>query len=141
MRLSVRSLLVLSAVAVAACSTDSNLSQSQITAEHLNGTWSEPFTIPGESFVLHLTTHDTTVTGDGFFSFEAGPAGMLTVTGTVSGKQVDLDIVYSFGLHQHIRADLEFGTLSGYVYTTPVGDPAPITLKRTLLPPGAEPPV
>ncbi len=140
MSLSVRPLFALALVtSLIACSSDSTgLTESQQTAERLKGTWAEPFTIPGSSFIMTLDTQDTTVTGTGFFSYEAGPAGTLSVTGTVSGEQVDLDVTYSTGLHEHFRGGVQFDTFSGDSWSTPVGDPAPFTLKRTT-PPGSNP--
>ena len=140
MSLFVRPIAALTIVtSLLACSTDSNLTASQQTAERLRGTWAEPTTFPGESFSMTLDIQDTTVTGTGYFSYEAGPAGTLSITGTVSGQQVDLDVTYSTGWEEHFRGGVQLTVFSGDSWRTPVGDPAPFTLKRTTPPPGATP--
>ena len=88
---------------------------------------------------MTLDANDTTVTGTGFFSGEAGPVGTLAITGTVSGTTVDLDVVYSTGGTQHFRGGVDLFTFSGDSWPTPVGDPAPFTLKRATKPPGMAP--
>lgn len=142
MSLSVRPLAALALLtSLLACSSDSTgLTESQQTAARLKGTWSRPNGFPGTSFTIFLDTQDTTVTGTGFFSYEAGPAGTLTVTGTVSGNTVDLDVVYTItDQHEHFRGEVFLDTFSGDSWPTPVGDPAPFELHRAPPPPGANP--
>jgi hypothetical protein len=48
-------------------------------------TWSTIATIPCSSIRFTLTVSDTTISGNGSFSVEAGRGGTLTVTGASSG--------------------------------------------------------
>jgi len=61
---------------------------------HLRGTWAEPNEVPGSSLSMVLATQDTVVTGAGAYSVEAGPSGTTTVTGTVSGATINLDVTF-----------------------------------------------
>lgn len=59
----------------------------------IDGTWAEVQSIPGNSLTMTLTSSGSSVTGSGAFAGEAGPAGTVAVTGTVSGADVHLDLV------------------------------------------------
>jgi hypothetical protein len=140
MRLLVRPLFAIALAAAAlSCASDAG-SSGNTTAERLNGTWRDILSSPGYHFEMTLATTGNAVTGTGFFSYEAGPIGTVAVTGTVTGDQVDLDIVYSIGGTRHFQGALEmFTLLTGIWYSTPVGDPVPLTLRRTTTPPGIVP--
>jgi hypothetical protein len=131
MRFSVRSLLTVAlAAGVLACSSES-LTQSESVAARLVGTWSATFDSPGNSLILTLSAHDSTVTGTGTYAGEAGPSGALTVDGKVTGATIDLDMHYDSGHQMHFRGDLTgFDHLNGVWFSEPVGDPAPISFDK-----------
>jgi hypothetical protein len=126
-----RFVIALSLIAGAfACSGDS-LTQSESIAARLAGTWSAAFDTPGNSLILSLSAHDSTVTGTGTFAGEAGPSGTLTGDGKVTGTTIDLDMLYDSGHQMHFRGNLTgFDHLSGIWFSEPVGDPAPIAFDK-----------
>lgn len=71
-------------VVSAACSNTVDLSDPRVVATELRGTWSQSFTVPGVSTVLHLSVSGTTITGTGTFAEEAGPSGTLSITGAIT---------------------------------------------------------
>jgi hypothetical protein len=131
MRFSVRSLVTVAlAAGVLSCSGDS-LTQSEDIAARLVGTWSAAFDFAGNSLILMLSAHDSTVTGTGTYAGEAGPSGTLTVDGTVTGATIDIDMHYDSGRQMHFRGDLTgFDHLNGIWFSEPVGDPAPIAFDK-----------
>lgn len=56
------------------------------------GKWAEDFTVPGSSFEMDLTVMGSTISGTGNWCAEAGPCGIVAVTGTVDGASVHLDL-------------------------------------------------
>ena len=74
-----------------ACSSDSLgvTDQRQVEAD-LVGSWSQVVTAREEQQVMELTVSDTIVTGVGHWSGEAITGGNITVTGHITGSQVDL---------------------------------------------------
>src|ERR1700693_1576325 len=64
------------------------------TPAFIAGKWNEDFTVPGSSLEMDLTSSGSTVSGSGNWCAEAGPCGILTVTGTVNGNAVQLDLTY-----------------------------------------------
>ena len=60
----------------------------------ITGKWDEDFTVPGSSLEMDLTLSGSTISGTGNWCAEAGPCGVLTVTGTVNGNAVQLDLTY-----------------------------------------------
>lgn len=74
-----------------ACSSDSLgvTDQQQVEAD-LVGSWSQVVTAREEQQVIELTVSDTIVTGVGHWSGEAIAGGNITVTGHITGSQVDL---------------------------------------------------
>jgi hypothetical protein len=131
MRRALISLLALSLAAVALSCSGNALTDSQSVARELNGTWSEPFTVPGSSLVITLATHDTTVSGTGTYSNEAGPSGTVAVTGMISRKTIDLDIVFDDRHVMHFTGELASPTrLLGTWHSTPVGDPVNIEFDK-----------
>jgi hypothetical protein len=61
----------------------------------INGTWAEPFTVPGNSWSMALTASGSTVTGAGSACGEAAACATITVQGTIDGAKVHLDFVES----------------------------------------------
>ena len=132
--------VALSLVASAACSNSVDLADPNVIAQELRGTWSRTFDAPGNSTVLQLTVHDSTIAGTGTFAGEAGPSGTLAVTGQITtgdfGPHVNIDFVQSNGPIGHFTGTLKaVDTLDGSVwYTTAVlsvGDPVPASFVRT----------
>lgn len=123
--------LSLSLAAVALSCSDRSLTETQTVARDLAGTWSVPFTVPGSSLVITLATHDTTVSGTGTYSDEAGPSGTMAVVGMFSGNTIDLDVVFDDRHVMHFHGALSSRTrLNGIWYSTPVGDPVDIEFDR-----------
>ena len=58
----------------------------------IDGKWTQPFTVPGNSFEMDLVTHGSTVSGTGTWSAEACCGGPVGVTGTINDGAVHLDI-------------------------------------------------
>jgi hypothetical protein len=137
MRSSVRALLALPLfAALAACRPGSSgdLTDPHVVAADLKGSWSEPASFPGISTIFQLAVVDTTVSGTGTYSIEAGRSGTLTVTGVISGTQVTLDLLRDYGSLTHFWGHLTASDrLDGYAtYTSPLGnDPAPLSFQRT----------
>ena len=97
-----------------ACGGDISDPASPTTAA---GDWLQARLVPGSSMLLHLTLRDTTVTGTGTFSIEAGANGTLTVTGIATSSQVSLDMVQSNGTTAHFRGTLATAdSMSGSLY-------------------------
>lgn len=61
----------------------------------INGRWAEPFSVPGSFLGFDLTSTGSTVSGSGNYAGEAGPFGTLSVTGTVDGIVVHLDLTFT----------------------------------------------
>ena len=61
----------------------------------INGKWAEPFSVPGSFLGFDLTSTGSTVSGTGNYAGEAGPFGTLSVTGTVDGITVHLDLTFT----------------------------------------------
>jgi hypothetical protein len=59
------------------------------------GKWNQDFSFPGSFFEMDLTLSGSTVSGAGNWCGEAGPCGVVSVTGTVSGDLVQLDLTYT----------------------------------------------
>jgi hypothetical protein len=131
MRRALVSLLAFSLAAVVVSCSGGSLTDSQSVARELNGTWSELFTIPGSSLVITLATHDTTVSGTGTYSNEAGPSGTMACTGTISGNAIDLDVVFDDRHVMHFTGELSSPTrLLGIWHSTPMGDPVNIEFDK-----------
>ena len=88
-------LLLCCAALAAACSetTDPGLVS-------LAGCWNETGNVPGSSLVLQLSESQKTIDGTGHFAIEAGPSGTLTVTGSRTGSQFDLELFYDTGVQR-----------------------------------------
>jgi len=84
---SVKSVLLL-ALVVAGCS-------DPIGPTNIVGKWDQDFTVPGNSLEMDLTLAGSVVSGSGDWCAEAGPCGIVTVTGTVNGNAVQLDLTFS----------------------------------------------
>jgi hypothetical protein len=61
----------------------------------IDGRWAEPFSFPGSFLNFDLTSTGSTVSGSGNFCGEAGPCGTISVTGTVVGPTVHLDLTFT----------------------------------------------
>ena len=81
------------AVAVGVMLLGCSDSTSANTASSLNGAWKLRLDPPEGFFGFSLTPTGSDVAGDGSFAGEAGPQGTLSVSGTVTGTEVDLDFV------------------------------------------------
>src|SRR4051812_24188405 len=64
-------------------------------ADQLSGTWYEPSGIPGVSNVVTLAVSDTTISGTGTYTIEAGQPGTITVNGVIVGTTVRLNMIRS----------------------------------------------
>ena len=58
----------------------------------IDGSWAEDFTVAGSGMGMDLTSNGSIVSGSGGWQAEAGPAGGVTVTGTIVGMAVHLDL-------------------------------------------------
>ena len=61
----------------------------------IDGSWAEPYSIPGSFLGFDLTSSGSTVSGSGNYAGEAGPFGTLAVAGTVDGIAVHLDLTFT----------------------------------------------
>ena len=84
---SVKSVLFL-ALVVSGCS-------DPVGPTNIVGKWAEDFSIPGSSMEMDLTLTGSIVSGSGNWCGEAGPCGIVTVTGTAYGDLVQLDLTYT----------------------------------------------
>jgi len=82
----VKSVLLL-AMVVGACS-------DPVAPATVDGLWAEDFSIPGNSTMMELTADGGTVSGSGSWCGEAGPCGSISVSGTVNGSLVHLDLTF-----------------------------------------------
>ena len=131
MRPTLSFLVALTIVAGALGCGASSMTDVQTVEMHLRGAWAEPFSVPGSSLTMLLATQDTVVTGTGAFSDEAGPSGTTTITGTVSGATINLDVTFDNDHVMHFRGALSGNTkLLGIWYSTPVGDPVNIEFDK-----------
>ena len=94
------------------------------------GTWVEAGLVPGARFSLTLSQRDTSVTGTGQYSIEAGPAGALTVSGTYRRPTLVLNIAYDFGLTGVYTASVTDGTHLQGTFAPASGMPYPLLLTR-----------
>lgn len=60
----------------------------------LDGKWTHDSGIPGSSLQFTLARNGTAVSGSGTWTGEACCSGTVTVTGTVTGDVIDLDLAY-----------------------------------------------
>jgi hypothetical protein len=84
---SVKSVLLL-ALVVAGCS-------DPIGPTNIVGKWDQDFSFPGSFLEMDLTLTGSMISGGGNWCGEAGPCGTVTVTGTVNGDAVHLDLTYT----------------------------------------------
>ena len=123
MRLVMSVLLV--GVAVAACS-------SNLDPATLAGTWSRIEPIPENSSDMTLTTSGSSISGSGNWCGEALGCGTLTVTGSVMGGAIHLDIAYSNGRIEHFDGRMRaFTTLDGSVIGEFPGQPPQLPYAAT----------
>jgi hypothetical protein len=59
------------------------------------GKWTQDFTVPGNITEMNLMTAGSIVSGTGDWCGEAGPCGTIAVTGTTTGLEVHLDLVFT----------------------------------------------
>ena len=115
--------------AVAACS-------STLDPATLAGTWSRLEQIPENSSDMTLTTSGSSISGSGNWCGEALGCGTLSVTGSVMGGAIHLDIAYSNGRIEHFDGRIKaFTTLDGSVVGEAPGQPPQLpyaaTFRRT----------
>lgn len=92
MRLAMSALLF--GTAVSACS-------STVDPATLAGKWSEVEQLPGNSLDMTLATSGSNVSGSGNWCGEALRCGTVTVSGTLNGDAIHLDIVFDSGVIDH----------------------------------------
>lgn len=74
----------------------------------IDGSWGlAGSSVPGSFFQMDLTSAGATVSGSGRYAGEAGPAGTLTVAGTVDGTTVHLDLIFTQQVPQGEPAAVE----------------------------------
>jgi hypothetical protein len=66
-----------------------------IGPDSIRGKWSQDFTVPGSAFEMDLNVMGSTISGAGDWCGEAGPCGIVAVTGTVNGASVHLDLSFT----------------------------------------------
>jgi hypothetical protein len=118
-------------VAAAACRHDSTAPQVN---GNLAGSWTRSQNVPGSSYSFTLAVADTSVTGNGTFSIEAGASGTLSVSGAAHDSSAQLTMHTSIGQVQHYNATLvDANTLRGSFWAegVPVQDPVVLTFVRT----------
>ncbi|MEO7082679.1 MAG: hypothetical protein ABI442_02980 [Gemmatimonadaceae bacterium] len=104
--------------------------------DQLAGQWFENLSVPGAGLYFSLVVVDTTISGSGSFSIEAGPSGTISVTGVVTGGRIKLNIARSIGDTLHFDGvQTDPYDLDGYGYSTGngvvgVSDPAPVKFIR-----------
>ena len=104
---SVKSVLVLGAL-IGGCSSSTGLGSSVV------GKWSQVEQIPGNSVEMTLTSSGSRISGSGTWCGEALGCGLITVSGTVSGDAIHLDIAYDNGLIEHFDGRISvLSTLEG----------------------------
>jgi hypothetical protein len=81
---SVKSVLLL-ALVVTACS-------NALSPGFVEGKWAQEFSYPGSAFEMQLTANGSTISGSGDWCAEAGPCGIVNVTGMINGSAVHLDL-------------------------------------------------
>lgn len=127
-----RLMLAVGLVTVAACSS-SDITNSNTVAADLRGTWTQTGLGAG-SRVFTLQVVGTTVTGTGSYSIEAGASGTLTVTGSISGTNIMLNLAQDNDVTFHLNATLATPhTLTGSLFTT--GDPVVATFQKIAVDP------
>lgn len=67
------------------------------TAASIAGAWHEAFDIPGAFFGMTLAADGTTLSGAGSYIIEAGPVGVMIVSGSVTADEVNLDFADESG--------------------------------------------
>jgi hypothetical protein len=97
---------VLTAIVLATISTSCGSDSISGLAVQFNGTWSQIVDFPGVSTTLHLTVSDTTITGTGAYTIEAGMPGTIIVSGVISALQARFDLARSDGTTQHFLGSL-----------------------------------
>jgi hypothetical protein len=119
-----------------ACGAD-DVTRPLTVADQLRGAWAESALYPGISTVITLAVADTTITGTGTYTIEAGRPGTIAVTGMITaGTNVALDLTRSDGGITHFRGTLSSpDSLSGFSYgifstTLAIADPAPDSFHR-----------
>jgi hypothetical protein len=83
-------LVLLGSVAAIGCATSAVTSPTTV-----DGMWTGDFTVPGNSVLFTLATQGSAITGDGHWTGEACCAGPVTVTGTVAGNVITLDLGFT----------------------------------------------
>lgn len=98
----------------------------------VDGQWAVTGTVPGSGFGFTLTSSGSAITGSGTFRGEAGPAGTMTITGTVNGSNVQLDFLEHVTVPQDLGITEEHfvGTvgrteMTGTIKRGPPTDPSP----------------
>lgn len=99
------------------------------TAADLTGTWAQTKTVVGSGLSMKLQTQGASVSGTGQYAMEAGRAGTLTVSGTIQGADVSLDLAFDYGMTAHCDAALVASdTLRGGIKYGPAAGMQPTLL-------------
>jgi hypothetical protein len=109
--------IVVATAGLAACEASLDLpTEPRGVAALVEGTWAEPVSFPGISFVMQLSARDTVLSGTGTYSIEAGRSGTLSEAGFVAGQMVQLTITYDYGPVAYFQGTLtDRNTLSGAI--------------------------
>lgn len=98
----------------------------------VDGQWAVTGTVPGTAFGFTLVSSGSTVTGTGSFRGEAGPAGTMTITGTLNGSDVRLDFLehttvpQDLGItEEHFAGTVGRTEMNGTIKRGPPADPSP----------------
>jgi hypothetical protein len=87
------------------------------------GTWARVENVLASQLTMTLVVVETTVTGSGSFSIEAGRSGTLSVSGVVTSGVVKLDLAFDYGEQAHFQGTADAsGRLAGTIkYGPPDG--------------------
>jgi hypothetical protein len=94
----------------------SGCSDSLIGA-NVAGSWTLLAQPPGNARTMGLTQHGSSVSGAGTWCGELIGCGTTTISGTASGREVHLDIIFDSGATEHFDGELNmFSFLEGSMF-------------------------
>jgi hypothetical protein len=67
------------------------------SVQTLNGVWRADNQVPGSRIMLAIAERDTTISGSGTYSIEAGRSGTLRIAGSLRESQIRLTLTYDYG--------------------------------------------
>jgi hypothetical protein len=80
------------------------------SVQTLSGVWRAENQFPGSSIVLTIAERDTTISGGGTYSIEAGRSGTLQVAGSLRQSQIRLTLAYDYGQSARYSGTLQDNT-------------------------------